>query len=70
MATIVVEPARFPGVNVQGAQALEAYLLTPATQPAIAAFREEGLDRQTWWPAGRDNDPAQLLGLQSDESEE
>lgn len=70
MATIVVSPARFPGVNVKGAMALQAYLLTPAAQAAVAAFREEGLDRQTWWPAGRDNNPAQLLGLTGDEADE
>ena len=60
MATIVVNPARFPDANVVGATALEAYLLAPATQAAIAAVREDGLDRQTWWPAGRDNNPALL----------
>jgi tungstate transport system substrate-binding protein len=70
MATIVVNPGKFPGVNVQGARALEAYLLTPAAQAAVAAFREEGLDRQTWWPAGRDNNPAQLLGLTGKEADE
>jgi tungstate transport system substrate-binding protein len=70
MATIVVSPVKFPGVNVEGAKALEAYLLSPGTQAAIAAFREEGLDRQTWWPAGRDNNPAQLLGLTGEEAEE
>jgi tungstate transport system substrate-binding protein len=70
MATIVVSPAKFPAVNVKGAKALEAYLLTPAVQAAIAAFREDGLDRQTWWPAGRDNNPAQLLGLAGDDTEE
>jgi tungstate transport system substrate-binding protein len=70
MATIVVNPAKFAGVNVEGARALEAYLLSPSTQAAIAAFREEGLERQSWWPAGRDNSPAQLLGTTSEEDEE
>lgn len=70
MATIVVNPAKFSGVNVEGARALEAYLLAPATQAAIAAFREPGLDRQTWWPAARNNNPAWLLGRTSDEAEE
>jgi tungstate transport system substrate-binding protein len=70
MATIVVNPEKFPGANAQGARALEAYLLTPAAQAAIAGFREEGLDRQTWWPAGRNNNPAQLLGLTGEEAEE
>lgn len=70
MATIVVSPVKFPGVNVEGAKALEAYLLSPATQASIAAFREEGLDRQTWWPAALDNNPAQVLGLTVNEDEE
>ena len=70
MATIVVNPEKVPGVNIEGAKALEAYLLSPAAQAAVASFREEGLDRQTWWPAGRDNDPAQMLGMTGEDSEE
>jgi tungstate transport system substrate-binding protein len=70
MAVIVVNPAKFPGMNIDGARALEAYLLAPATQAAIAAFREDGLDRQTWWPAALDNNPAQILGLAGDEEDE
>ena len=70
MATIVVNPEKIPGANAEGARALEAYLLSPATQAAIAAFREEGLDRQTWWPAGRDNNPARMLGMTGEDSEE
>jgi ABC-type tungstate transport system permease subunit len=69
MATIVVSPAKFPGVNAEGARALESYLLLPATQASIAAFREPGLDRQTWWPAGLDNNPAQILGMPGDDEE-
>jgi tungstate transport system substrate-binding protein len=71
MVTIVVNPARFPAANVDGARALEAYLLSPAVQAEIAGFREDGLDRQTWWPAARNNNPAQLLGIGEDgESED
>jgi len=70
MAVTVVNPAKVPGVNVEGARALEAYLLSPATQAKVAAFREEGLDRQTWWPAAISNNPAQILGLTGDEDEE
>jgi len=70
MATVVVNPDRFPGVNVEGARALEAYLLSPGTQAAIAAYREEGLDRQTWWPAAFDNNPAQVLGAAAGEDDE
>jgi tungstate transport system substrate-binding protein len=70
MATVVVNPEKVPGVNAEGARALEAYLLSPAAQAAVAAFREEGLGRQTWWPAGRDNDPAQMLGMTSEDAED
>ncbi len=71
MATIVVNPERFPAANVTGARALEAYLLSPAVQAAVAAFREDGLDRQTWWPAARSNNPALLLGVEDgDEAED
>jgi len=70
MATVVVNPETIPGVNVEGAKALEAYLLSPSVQAAVASFREEGLDRQTWWPAGRDNDPAQMLGVTGEDAED
>jgi len=70
MATIVVNPEHFPTANVAGARALEAYLLSPAVQAEVAAFREDGLDRQTWWPAGRSNNPAQLLGVTEDRDTE
>jgi len=70
MATVVVNPEKVPGVNAEGAKALEAYLLSPATQASIAAFREEGLARQTWWPAGRDNDPARMLGMSGEDAED
>lgn len=71
MATIVVNPERFPAANVTGARALEAYLLSPAVQAAVVAFREDGLDRQTWWPAARSNNPALLLGVEDgDEAED
>lgn len=63
MASIVVEPERFPAANAAGARALEAYLLSPQVQAAIAAFREDGVTWQTWWPAARSNNPAQLLGV-------
>jgi tungstate transport system substrate-binding protein len=63
MATFVVNPAKFPAANAAGARALESWLLSPPAQAAVAAFREPGLDRQTWWPAARNNNPAELLGL-------
>jgi len=70
MAVVRVSPEKFTGVNAEGARALEAYLLAPATQAAIAVFREEGMDRQTWWPAAVANNPAQLLGLGGDEDDD
>jgi tungstate transport system substrate-binding protein len=70
MATVVVNPEKMPGVNIEGARALEAYLLSPGTQAAIAAYREKGLDRQTWWPAAFDNNPAQVLGSTAGDEED
>jgi tungstate transport system substrate-binding protein len=70
MATVVVNPEKTSGVNAEGAKALEAYLLSPAAQAAIAAFREEGLDHPTWWPAGRDNDPGWMLGAAGEDRED
>ena len=35
---------------------LQEYLLAPATQAAIRAFRYPELDQQVWWPAGRHNE--------------
>ncbi|HSN71005.1 MAG TPA: hypothetical protein VLT59_05825, partial [Steroidobacteraceae bacterium] len=67
-ATVVVNPDKFPHVNADGAKALEDYLLSPGVQAAVATFREEGLDRQTWWPAARNNDPGRLLGIPTEDS--
>jgi tungstate transport system substrate-binding protein len=55
MATVRVNPAKVSGVNAAGADALEQYLLKPATQAKIAAFRMEGSSEQLWWPAARNN---------------
>lgn len=55
MATVRVNPRKFPEVNAAGAGALEKYLLTLAAQAKIAAFRTAGSDEQLWWPAGRNN---------------
>lgn len=61
MVSIVVNPARVPGVNESGALALQRFLLEPATQTAIRNFRHDGLTQQTWWPAGRHNGANDLL---------
>jgi tungstate transport system substrate-binding protein len=55
MVAVVVREDRVAGVNVAGAQALGRWLVEPATQAKIAAFRYAGLDVQAWWPAGRHN---------------
>lgn len=60
MGTTVVNPLKIAGVNSTGALALQQYLLTPATQAQIRAFRVPGVDQQLWWPAGRNNDPMAL----------
>jgi tungstate transport system substrate-binding protein len=55
MVAIAVNPEKFPVRNVEGAHALQQYLLTPATQARIRAFRIPGIDFQLWWPVGRSN---------------
>lgn len=55
MGTVLVNPDKVPGVNTEGAQALQKFLLSAETQAKIAAFRSPGSDDQFWWPAARDN---------------
>src|SRR5215217_3201713 len=55
VVTVAVDPDEVAGVNVQGAKAFQQYLLDPATQARIRAFRMPGIDQQIWWPAGRNN---------------
>jgi tungstate transport system substrate-binding protein len=55
MVTVAVNPDTVSGVNVTGAEAFQQYLLDPATQARIRAFRLPGIDQQIWWPAGRNN---------------
>jgi tungstate transport system substrate-binding protein len=55
MVSIVVNPAKIKGVNAPGAAAFQDYLISPATQARIRAFRYPDLDQQVWWPAGRHN---------------
>jgi tungstate transport system substrate-binding protein len=58
MVSVVVNPAKIEGVNVDGAQALERFLLSPPIQARIRAFRYPDFDQQVWWPAGRHNNSA------------
>jgi tungstate transport system substrate-binding protein len=55
MVTVVVQPAKIKGVNIDGAEALERFLISPETQARIRAFRVRGFEGQVWWPAGRNN---------------
>jgi ABC-type tungstate transport system permease subunit len=55
MVSIAVNDKTVKGVNTKGAQQLEGFLLSPAIQARIAAFRYPDFDRQVWWPAGRHN---------------
>jgi tungstate transport system substrate-binding protein len=55
MVSVVVQPEKIKGVNVEGARALERYLIAPETQARIRAFRMPGFNGQVWWPAGRNN---------------
>lgn len=60
MVSVVMKPEKFPNANVEGAKALERYLLLPSTQARIKAFRYPGLDHALWWPSARDNSTAAL----------
>ncbi len=55
MVAIVVNPRKVAGVNVDGANAFQNYLIAPATQARIRAFRYPDFAQQAWWPAGRHN---------------
>ena len=55
MVSVVVDPKTSPDVNVAGATALQAYLVSPAAQARVRAFRYPGLPRQLWWPSGQHN---------------
>lgn len=66
MASTVVNPKKIEGINLKGAEALQAFLLEPRTQARIAAFRSEGSNTQLWWPAARSNATSSLLGASSD----
>jgi tungstate transport system substrate-binding protein len=55
MVTVVVHPEKIKGVNVEGAKALERFLIDPRTQARMRAFRVPGFDGPVWWPAGRNN---------------
>jgi tungstate transport system substrate-binding protein len=51
---------RVPGSNLEGARALQAHLLAPATQARIRGTRYPTDERVCWVPAGRHNRTAIL----------
>jgi len=60
MVCVVANPAKLPKTNLAGAKALQTYLLSPATQARIAAYRYAGIDTEVFVPAGRNNEDAVL----------
>ena len=57
MVSIVV---KVPGTNIEGARAMQAHLLSPATQARIRTTRYPSDERICWVPAGRHNRTAIL----------
>jgi tungstate transport system substrate-binding protein len=60
LVSIVVKPAKTPGVNVAGALAFQNFLLEPATQARIREVRYPGAEGVLWVPGGRHNRTAML----------
>jgi tungstate transport system substrate-binding protein len=63
MVCVVLNPRKAPYANVAGARALQSYLLLPATQARIAAYRYAGLNVAVFLPAGRNNEDAVLKAV-------
>jgi tungstate transport system substrate-binding protein len=55
VGTVVVNPALVRGVNATGALLLERFLVDPATQGQIRAFRHPAFDIPIFWPAAHHN---------------
>ena len=55
MVSIIVNPKKIAGTNADGAKFFQEFLISPATQARIRAFRYPDFDQQAWWPAGRHN---------------
>ena len=60
LVSVVAKPSKVPGVNADGARALQAHFLLPATQAQIRAIRYPGDKGVCWVPAGRNNRIAML----------
>jgi hypothetical protein len=55
MVSIVVNPKKVAGAHEENAKVFEKFLIEPAIQARIRAFRYPDFDSQPWWPAGRHN---------------
>jgi tungstate transport system substrate-binding protein len=60
MVTIIVKREKSPNVDVEGAHALQSFLLEPSTQAKMRATSYPGVARSAWSPAGRHNRSALL----------
>ncbi|HEY2511017.1 MAG TPA: hypothetical protein VGI39_09185 [Polyangiaceae bacterium] len=60
LVSILVKGAKTPGVNTAGAQALQTFFLTPATQARIREVRYPGAEGVQWVPGARHNRTAIL----------
>ncbi len=60
LVSIIVKPSKVPGVNAEGANKLQSYLLAPSTQARIRAVRYPGQTQVMWVPGGRHNRTAML----------
>jgi tungstate transport system substrate-binding protein len=60
LVSIIVKPSKAPGVNVAGAEKLQTFLLSPATQARIRSVRYPGQAHVSWVAGGRHNRTAML----------
>jgi tungstate transport system substrate-binding protein len=60
LVSVVPRATKLPGVNVEGARALQDHLLSPATQAHIREVRYPGAATCCWSPGGRHNRTAML----------
>jgi tungstate transport system substrate-binding protein len=60
LVSIVVRPSKVAGLNVDGARAMQDFMLAPSTQAHIREVRYPGETAVCWSPAGRHNRTAML----------
>jgi len=63
MVAVVVNPDRVAGTQAEAATTFQRFLMEPGNQALIRGVRHHGLREQTWWPAGRNNAAADLMGF-------